>query len=46
MIKFLFIMGIVLLVGYVIGGALELFSLHDRLEDLENEVEKLKKGKV
>ena len=45
MIKFLFIMSCVLLIGCVIGGALELFSLHDRMAELENEVEKLKKDK-
>lgn len=45
MIRFLFVIGMVLLIGLVVMGCLELFSLHDRVEELEGEIEKLKEKK-
>jgi hypothetical protein len=45
MIKFLFIMGMVLLVGLIILGGMELVALYEKVNELENEIEELKNGK-
>ena len=43
MTTFCFIMGFVLLIALLIFGGIELTSLHDRVEELEEDIEKLKK---